>query len=108
MAAAGTSDVRAQRDLRLTAAWVSAALGQRVELAYAATGEPRVADAVAGLRARGARRVAVASYLLADGLFQDRLTDSGADVVSAPLGMHPGVVRLLASRFRRAVLPVAA
>lgn len=108
MAAAGTSDPRAQRDLRVTAALLSAAIGRRVELAYAATGEPRVADAVADLRARGARRVVVTSYLLADGLFQDRLRASGADVVTEPLGTHPGVVRLIASRFRRARLPVAA
>lgn len=106
LAAAGTSDPNAQRDLRVTAALLSAALGQRVELAYAATGEPSVAAAVAGLRDRGARRVVVASYLLADGLFQDRLRASGADVVAEPLGTHPGVVRLIASRFRRAPLPV--
>ncbi|KAA0086484.1 sirohydrochlorin chelatase [Mycolicibacterium sp. P9-64] len=108
MAAAGTSDLRALRDLRVTATMLSAALGSRVEMAYAATGEPRVADAVNDLRARGARRVVVASYLLADGLFQDRLRTSGADVVTEPLGTHPGVVRLVASRFRRARLPVAA
>jgi sirohydrochlorin ferrochelatase len=108
MAAAGTSDLGAARDLRITAAMLSAALGDRVELAFAATGEPKVADAVAGLRARGARRVVVASYLLADGLFQERLHASGADAVAAPLGVHPGVVRLVASRFRRARLPVAA
>lgn len=108
MAAAGTSDVGAQRDLRITAAMLSAAIGDRVELAYAATGEPRVADAVTALRDRGARRVIVASYLLADGLFQERLRASGADAVTAPLGVHAGVVRLVASRFRRARLPVAA
>ncbi|MDT5195743.1 MAG: hypothetical protein QOH20_2497, partial [Mycobacterium sp.] len=108
MAAAGTSDPGAQRDLRTTAALLSAAIGRRVEIAYAATGEPRVADAVATLRARGAHRVVVTSYLLADGLFQDRLLTSGADVVTEPLGTHPGVVRLIASRFRRARLPVAA
>jgi sirohydrochlorin ferrochelatase len=108
MAAAGTLDPQALRDLRVTAALLSAAIGGRVEMAYAATGEPRVADAVADLRARGARRVVVASYLLADGLFQDRLRNSGADVVTEPLGTHPGVVRLIASRFRRARLPVAA
>lgn len=102
MAAAGTSDPDAQRDLRVTATLLSAAIGSRVELAYAATGEPRVHDAVAQLRRRGARRVVVASYLLADGLFQDRLRDSGADVVSAPLGLHPGTVRLITNRFRRA------
>jgi sirohydrochlorin ferrochelatase len=50
----------------------------------------------------------VASYLLADGLFQDRLRASGADVVSEPLGTHPGVARLVTSRFRRALVPLAA
>lgn len=108
LAAAGSSDPVAQRDLRVTAAMLSAALGSRVELGYAATGEPGVAAAVAELRARGVDRVAVASYLLADGLFHDRLLASGADVVTAPLGTHPGVVRLVASRFRRALVPVAA
>jgi sirohydrochlorin ferrochelatase len=108
MASAGTSDPGALRDLRMTAALLSAAIGRRVEMAYAATGEPRVADVVDRLRSRGARRVVVASYLLADGLFQDRLRASGADVVTDPLGTHPGVVRLIASRFRRARLPVAA
>lgn len=108
MAAAGTSDPGALRDLHVTAVMLSAAIGGHVEMAYAATGEPRVASAVADLRSRGARRVVVASYLLADGLFQDRLRASGADVVTEPLGTHPGVVRLIASRLRRARLPVAA
>jgi sirohydrochlorin ferrochelatase len=108
LAAAGTSDPSALRDLRITAAMLSAAIGGRVELAYAATGEPRVANAVTDLRARGAQRVVVASYLLADGLFQDRLRASGADVVTEPLGTHAGVARLIAGRFRRARLPLAA
>ena len=108
MAAAGTSDDHARRDLRVTATLLSAAIGARVELAYAATGEPPVADAVAAARSRGARRVVVASYLLADGLFQDRLHASGADVVTAPLVGHPGVARLIANRFRSAVLSVPA
>lgn len=108
LAAAGTSDDGALRDLRITAAMLSAALGERVELAFAATGEPRVADAVTALRDGGARRVVVASYLLADGLFQDRLRASGADAVSEPLGTHAGVLRLIANRFRRARLAAAA
>ncbi len=57
-------------------------------------------------RAGGARRVAIASYLLADGLFQEILRNCGADVVSRPLGTHPRLARLIANRFRRAV-PVA-
>ena len=41
-------------------------------------------------RGRSNARVAVASYLLADGLFQERLRSCGADLVSQPLGTHPG------------------
>lgn len=105
LAAAGRSDPRAQSDLRMAAATLSALIGDRVELAYAATGAPRVDDAVAALRTRGARRIAVASYLLADGLFQDRLRGSGADLVADPLGDHPAMVRLIANRFKRARVP---
>ncbi len=108
LAAAGTSDAHAQSDLRNVAAMLSAVIGDRVELAYAATGEPRVADAVTQLRRQGARRVVVASYLLAEGLFQNRLRNSGADAVAEPLGTHPALVRLIASRFRRARTAVCA
>ncbi|HJT90779.1 MAG TPA: sirohydrochlorin chelatase [Mycobacterium sp.] len=108
LAAAGTSDPSARRDLHMMATWLSATTGSRVELAFAATGTPGVADAVATLRRRGARRVVVASYLLSEGLFQDRLRCSGADVVTEPLGLHPGLVRLIVNRFRRAQVPVAA
>lgn len=106
LAAAGTSDPAARDDLHTTATLLSARIGSPVELAFAATGEPSVPEAVAAARRRGARRVAVASYLLADGLFQDRLRRCGADVVSKPLGTHPGLARLIVSRFQRAQLPV--
>lgn len=69
LGAAGTSDANALSDLRQTAATLSALIGDRVELAYAATGAPRVAD---------------------------------------PLGDHPGLVRLIANRFKRARLPLPA
>jgi sirohydrochlorin ferrochelatase len=104
LAAAGTSDQRAQADLRTTAALLSALLGSPVDLGFVATGEPRLQEAVQGARARrGNRRVAVASYLLADGLFQERLRACEADVVSPALGTHPGLARLVASRFHEAV-----
>jgi sirohydrochlorin ferrochelatase len=107
LAAAGTSDPDARRDLHTTATWLSAITGSRVELAFAATGLPRVPDAVAALRRRRGR-VVVASYLLSEGLFQDRLRAGGADVVTEPLGTHPGLVRLITNRFRRACVPMAA
>jgi sirohydrochlorin ferrochelatase len=108
LAAAGTSDPTARRDLHTMATWLSATTGSRAELAFAATGLPRVPDAVSALRRRRGGRIAVASYLLSDGLFQDRLHTSGADIVTAPLGTHPGLVRLIASRFRRAPVPAVA
>jgi sirohydrochlorin ferrochelatase len=104
LAAAGTSDQRAQADLRVTAAVLSALLGSPVDLGFVATGEPRLQETVQRARARrGNRRVAVASYLLADGLFQERLRACGAEVVSPALGTHPGLARLVASRFHEAV-----
>jgi sirohydrochlorin ferrochelatase len=104
LAAAGTSDQRARADLRITAALLSALTGSPVDLGFAATGEPHVHEAVERARARrGKRRVAVASYLLADGLFQERLRASRADIVSQPLGTHPGLARLVAGRFQSAV-----
>ncbi|MGE2713008.1 sirohydrochlorin chelatase [Mycolicibacterium litorale] len=108
LAAAGTSDPAAMRDLHTTATALSAVTGAHVDLAFAATGRPLIGDAVAAARRRGARRVVVASYLLSEGLFQDRLRASGADIVTDPLGTHPGLVRLIAARFRRARIPVAA
>lgn len=108
LAAAGTSDPNARRDLHTMATGLSAITSSRVELAFAATGTPRIGEAVAALRERGASRVVVASYLLSEGLFQDRLRASGADVVTEPLGTHPGLVRLIANRFSRARYSVAA
>ncbi|GFG98214.1 sirohydrochlorin chelatase [Mycobacterium timonense] len=109
LAAAGTSDDKARTDLHTTATLVSALTGSRVSLAFAATGDPQLHEAVDRARRRGhGGRVAVASYLLADGLFQQRLQGCGADLVSEPLGTHPGLARLIANRFRRALPPALA
>lgn len=103
LGAAGTSDYRARADLHTTATLLSALTGSRVSLGFAGTGDPHVHEVVASARRNGARRVVVASYLLADGLFQQRLRGCGADLVSQPLGSHPALARLIANRFRRAV-----
>ncbi|MGQ4599227.1 CbiX/SirB N-terminal domain-containing protein [Nocardia sp. R6R-6] len=99
-AAAGSSDARARQDVRRAAALLTEHLGTGVRIAYVATGAPRVPEVVAELRAAGARRVFLASYLLAHGLFQQRLHDAGADGVAEPIGVHPAVVRLIADRYR--------
>jgi sirohydrochlorin ferrochelatase len=112
LAAAGTSDPHAQDDVATAAALLSALVGSRVSIAFAAprrdgSGYPSVPEAVARARRAGASRVAVASYLLADGLFQGRLAEAGADVVGAPLGAHPAVIRLACRRRREAELIAA-
>jgi sirohydrochlorin ferrochelatase len=112
LAAAGTSDPHAQDDVATAAALLSELVGSRVSIAFAAprrdgSGYPSVPEAVARARRAGARRVAVASYLLADGLFQGRLAEAGADVVGAPLGAHPAVIRLACRRRREAELIAA-
>lgn len=99
-AAAGSSDARARQDVRRAAALLAEHLGVAVRIGYVATGAPRVPDVVARLRAAGADRVFVASYLLAHGLFQQRLHESGAEGVAEPIGVHPAVVRLIADRYR--------
>jgi sirohydrochlorin ferrochelatase len=63
-----------------------------------ATGVPTVADIVGRLR-RSGRRVFIASYLLAPGVFHTKLGQCGAHAVTAPLGAHPDLVALLAHRF---------
>lgn len=75
-------------------------VGRRVRVAFAATGAPRVSTLVTALRRAGERRVAVASWLLAPGVFQDRLHACGADVVAEPLGLHDGVVDAVLRRYR--------
>lgn len=101
LAAAGSSDPRALAEVRYAADTLSAMLGTSVRVGYAATAQPSIADAVAHARGRG-RRVAVASWLLAPGLFQRKVLDAGADVVADPLGAHPDVVDLVLARYQQA------
>ena len=99
LAAAGSSHPAAQRTIRDVArAWRTRGWWA-VEPAYASGGVPGVADAVSALRARGAPRVAVASYLLGPGRFADHLAASGADVVSAPLADAPEVAAVVLERY---------
>lgn len=99
-AAAGSSDARARQDVRRAAGMLAEHLGTPVRIGYVATGAPRVPEVVTELRETGAQRVFIASYLLAHGLFQQRLHDAGADGVAEPIGVHPAVVRLIAERYR--------
>jgi sirohydrochlorin ferrochelatase len=98
LAAAGSSDRRALSDVDDAAHALAVRLGTPVRVGYAATASPTVTDVVG--RARG--RVAVASWLLAPGLFHRRVTESGADVVTEPLGSHARVADLVLRRYAEA------
>lgn len=103
LAAAGSSDARALADVTTAADALPAYVGVPVSVGYVATATPTVTDAVREARAAGASRVAVASWLLAPGLFQNRLSDAGADVVAEPLGAHRAVAAAILDRYRTGV-----
>jgi len=104
LAAAGSSDPLAAADVRKQADLLAERLGVPVVAAFATAAEPNVPAAVADLRARTGKPVAVASYLLAPGRFADQFADSGADWMTAPLGGHPALAGLVIERYRRAML----
>jgi sirohydrochlorin ferrochelatase len=73
-----------------------------VSVGYGSAAEPTVPDAVVAARAAGAPRVVAASYLLAPGHFHDRIAESGADVVTAPLAPDRRLVDLVLDRYTAA------
>jgi sirohydrochlorin ferrochelatase len=106
LAAAGSRDPDAAVDTRRAAALLSRRLGGApVVPAYASAAAPTVADAVAGLRASGARRIAVASYFTAPGRFATQCAAAAPDLASAPLGAHEAVARLVLHRYDAASTP---
>lgn len=98
LAAAGSADPVALDDVRQAAGWLAEALGVAVTAAFAAAGEPRLAD----LRLGDHPSVAVASYLLAPGRFAEVIAGCGAAVVSAPVGPAPQLAEILLDRYDRA------
>ncbi len=100
LAAAGSSDPRSQADTAAAAELLRERWGGPVRVGFAAGPKPSVADAVAEARVNGEDGVvAVASYLLAPGLFQRRLEEAGADYVTGPLAPHPMLLEIVADRF---------
>jgi sirohydrochlorin ferrochelatase len=102
LAAAGSSDPAALAQVRAAGRMLAAEVGRKVRVGFVATAAPQVDAVVAALRRSGERRIAVASWLLAPGVFHTRLTSAGADVVAAPLGAHPDVVAAIVARYESA------
>ncbi|AGL17655.1 sirohydrochlorin chelatase [Actinoplanes sp. N902-109] len=93
LAAAGSSDPGWRADVDRIAGQLGATV------AYTSGAERRVPEVVAGLRDRGARRVTVAAYLLAEGLFYRSLHRAGADAVTPPLCAGPAVEDIVVARY---------
>jgi sirohydrochlorin ferrochelatase len=93
LAAAGSAAPQAIAEAHAAGRLLGAPVG------FIGSGIPLVASVVRVLRDRGARTVAVASWLLAPGLFHSRLTTVGADIVAPPLGAHPAVIDLIVRRY---------
>jgi sirohydrochlorin ferrochelatase len=109
LAAAGSSDPAANAVIADTAArWRTARGWQAVLPAYASAASPTPAEAVSAARRGGARRVLVASYLLAPGLFADQVRrDSlaaGAAAVSPALGAAPEIADVFLSRYAESLV----
>jgi sirohydrochlorin ferrochelatase len=107
LAAAGSSDEYALSEVEDAAHTLATRLRTPVRVGYAATAQPGVAETVTAAHRQGAR-VAVASWLLAPGLFQRRVDAAGADVVAGPLcglsdtgepDVHQAVVALVLRRY---------
>ncbi len=103
LAAAGSSDPLANQAVaRLARVW-----GQHHKLpvtaAFASASPPATGEAVRAFRAEGRRHVAVASLFLAPGFLPDRAAElaleAGAIAVSAPLGAHAELARIILARY---------
>jgi sirohydrochlorin ferrochelatase len=104
LAAAGSSDPEANATIaQMAARWQARTGWLAVRPAYASAAEPSPAAAVAGLLRDGAPRVVVATYLLAPGLFADRIRHTalaaGAAAVSLALGACAEVADVMLDRF---------
>jgi len=107
LASAGSTDPDADATIaRLAAQWQAEAGWWAVRAGYASAADPSPAAAVAGLLRDGAPRVVVASYLLAPGLFADRIRRTclaaGAAAVSPVLGAAPEMADVLLDRYAQA------
>ncbi|MEV0066491.1 sirohydrochlorin chelatase [Amycolatopsis sp. NPDC050768] len=96
VSAVGSSNAGANAAVADLAARWEGELGLPVTEAFASAAQPAVPAAVARLRARGVRRIAVASWFLAPGLLPDRIAVHAREAdravfVAEPLGTDPRV-----------------
>lgn len=99
LAGAGSSDPTAIADTTRMASLLATHLGRPVTPAHLSAAGPTPHEAVAALHSEGHREVAVATYLLAPGVFARRAATTEARWTSAPLAAHEAVARLILHRY---------
>lgn len=99
LAAAGSSDPAAALAVASMAERLTDRLHTPVTVGFAAGAGPRITEAVETAREHGARRVVIASYVLAPGYFANVIAASGGDAVTAPLAPDERVAAIVAERF---------
>ena len=102
---AGSSDERAQDDVRTVAGILQSRLGIEVTVGFCAATSPDAASAVELARQRLASatvpgRVVVANYLLAPGFFDTKLRGTGADVVTGTLAPSRLLSDIIVERYK--------
>ncbi|MFC1409925.1 sirohydrochlorin chelatase [Streptacidiphilus sp. N1-12] len=103
LAAAGSKDPASARDAQTQALLLAARLHAPVVPAYVSAAAPTVAQAVAVLRERGYRRIALSSYFTAPGDFARLAAADAPWLVAAPLGAAETVAELLLQRYDAAL-----
>ncbi|KDA05643.1 cobalamin biosynthesis protein CbiX [Microbacterium sp. CH12i] len=106
LAAAGSSNTAALDDVECVAAQLRDRIPVPLTVGYASASIPRITDAVALARVNGACRVIAASHVLAPGFFAGLVSDSGADIVSAPLAPDLRIARVVVDRFHSVLASV--
>lgn len=103
LASVGSSHACANEAVaRLAHDWAARHGWAAASAAYATAAEPTVPDAVADVRSRGARRVAVVPWVLAPGRLPDRIAAAAADTGAAaadPMGPHPALAAAVLRRW---------
>ena len=90
LAAAGSSDPRANTEVNDAARHLAARLDVDVTCAFLSASSPRLDEV---------NPQVVSSYLLAPGAFHDAAIATNAPLVSAPLGAHPVLAELVLARY---------
>ncbi|MDO4899152.1 sirohydrochlorin chelatase [Actinomyces sp.] len=105
LAGSGSFRSRPIRETEQAAQLLAKEVGVPVRPAYLAKARPTAHEAVSAWQQEGARAIAVAPYLLAEGKFSRALHHTGARLVAAPIGPHPAAAHVVAQRYREAAAP---